>query len=300
MLHISDDRVLFAFSKDLEPIAHVRPGETVTITTKDCFSNQLQTPEDSFDNLDWDATNPATGPIFIEGAHPGDVLKVRIDAIELAHQMAACTGRGEGVCGDLFPQDGMSSMLAPIIDGKLHFDDKLALDLKPMIGVIGVAPEGAPINCGTPGHHGGNMDDTMIGEGATLYLPVATEGALFACGDLHAVMGDGEIGVSGAEIAATVTLTFDVLTDRTVEDPVLENDRSFSTIASAPTMDEAADMAVHAMVDILRDRTGLPLDRLIMLLSLTGDVQVCQMVDPLRTMRFVVPKRVLRTYGFTW
>jgi amidase len=300
MLRISDEKSLFAFAKGLDPIAHIKPGETVTIATKDCFSDQLQAPEDSFDTLDWDATNPATGPLFIEGARPGDVLKVHIDAIEVAGQMAACTGENEGTCGDLFAGRGMFSMLAPITDGTLRFDDKLTLDLKPMIGVIGVAPEGDPINCGTPGHHGGNMDNTMVGEGATLYLPVATEGALFACGDLHAVMGDGEIGVSGAEVPGTVTLTFDVLTDRTIGDPLLENDETFSTIASAPTMDEAADTAVHTMVALVHGRVDLPLDKLIMLLSLAGDVQVCQMVDPLRTMRFVVPKRVLSAYGFSW
>ena len=78
-----------------------------------------------------------------------------------------------------------------------------------MIGVIGVAPEGEPVNCGTPGSHGGNMDNTAITTGATLYFPVAVEGALFGCGDMHAAMGDGEISVSGAEVAgwATVTLT---------------------------------------------------------------------------------------------
>ena len=199
MQELNDERVLFAFARDLEPALTVASGETVRIRTQDCFGNQVQTPEDELDEINWDRINPATGPVFVEGAVPGGALKVTIENIELDPQTASCTGKDEGVCGDRF--DAWSTRLCAIEDGELRWSDKLSIPLNPMIGVIGVAPEGEPVNCGTPGSHGGNMDNTAITTGATLYFPVAVEGALFGCGDMHAAMGDGEISVSGAEVA---------------------------------------------------------------------------------------------------
>ena len=94
-----------------------------------------------------------------------------------------------------------------------------------MIGVIGVAPNEGEISCGTPGDHGGNMDTTLIAEGATLYFPVFHKGALFSLGDVHAAMGDGEVCVSGIEIPAKVTVTLEVIKDQSLSVPVVENIR---------------------------------------------------------------------------
>ena len=202
MQELNDERVLFAFARDLEPALTVASGETVRIRTQDCFGNQVQTPEDELDEINWDRINPATGPVFVEGAVPGGALKVTIENIELDPQTASCTGKDEGVCGDRF--DAWSTHLCAIDGDKLVWNDQLSIPLNPMIGVIGVAPAGDPVNCGTPGSHGGNMDNTAITTGATLYFPVAVEGALFGCGDMHAAMGDGEISVSGARWPATL------------------------------------------------------------------------------------------------
>ena len=296
MHQLGDERVLFAFARDLEPALRVASGDTVRIRTQDCFGNQVQTPEDELDEIDWDAINPATGPVYVEGAVPGGALKVTIDDIELDAQTASCTGKDEGVCGDRF--DAWSTRLCAIEDGELRWSDKLSIPLNPMIGVIGGAPEGEPVNCCTPGSHGGNMDNTAITTGATLYFPVAVEGALFGCGDMHAAMGDGEISVSGAEVAGWATVTLTALPDLHLSDPLIENDTHFGAIASAETLDAAADRAVHEMVDLLHDRTGVAQDELVMLLSLVADVRVCQMVDPEKTVRFMVPKYVLDALGF--
>lgn len=302
MFELDDDKYFFEFSDKNVPVLTVQPGDTVRIHTRDCFSNQLQPPAGNIGALDWDNINPATGPIFIEGARPGDVLKVKIESIEFAPSACMCTGEAEGVMGDIFT-DGLTNVFRPVVDGKLIWNEKIVLEPRPMIGVIGVAPaDGAAINCGTPGSHGGNMDNTMVAPGATLYFPVAVDGALFGCGDMHAVMGDGEIGVSGAEIAGWPTITFDLLTDRSITNPVLENDTAFATIASAPTLDEACTVAVHDMVDIIKAFAAdcPPDDELVMLLSLCGNVEVCQIVDPMKTARFVVPKHVLAGLGFAW
>lgn len=296
MVELDDEKVFYAFDKALEPAMVVPSGTTVRVRTKDCFGNQIQKPEDELDGIDWDHTNPATGPIFVEGAVPGGALKVSVGAIEFDNKSVSCTGENEGVCGDRF--NAWSTQVCEIDGDELVWDERLRIPLRPMIGVIGVAPEGDPINCGTPGSHGGNMDNTAITAGATLYFPVFADGALFGCGDMHAVMGDGEISVSGAEAAGWATVTLTAMPELKLVDPLIENATHFGVIASAETLDAAADRAVHEMVDLICDRTAEDPDKVVMLLSLVGDVQVCQMVDPEKTVRFMVPKYVLDALGF--
>lgn len=297
MIELDDAKTLFSFDKDLEPVLKVPSGETVRIRTKDCFGNQLQGPEDQLSEIDWEAINPATGPIYVEGAVAGGTLKVHIDNIELDAQTSSCTGKDEGVCGDRFSD--WATHFCKVEDGKVVWDERLNIPLAPMIGVIGVAPEGEPVNCGTPGKHGGNMDNTAIAAGATLYFPVAVDGALFGCGDMHAVMGDGEVSVSGAEVAGYATVTLTALPELSVPNPLIENETHFGIIVSAESLDKAAELAVQQMVDLLASRTNESEADLVMLLSLVADVRVCQMVDPEKTVRFMVPKYVLDNIGFS-
>lgn len=297
MIELDDAKTLFSFDKDLEPVLKVPSGETVRIRTKDCFGNQLQGPEDQLSEIDWEAINPATGPIYVEGAVAGGTLKVHIDNIELDAQTSSCTGKDEGVCGDRFSD--WATHFCKVEDGKVVWDERLSIPLAPMIGVIGVAPEGEPVNCGTPGKHGGNMDNTAIAAGATLYFPVAVDGALFGCGDMHAVMGDGEVSVSGAEVAGYATMTLTALPELSVPNPLIENDTHFGIIVSAESLDKASELAVQQMVDLLASRTNESEADLVMLLSLVADVRVCQMVDPEKTVRFMVPKYVLDAIGFS-
>lgn len=297
MIELDDAKTLFSFDKDLEPVLKVPSGETVRIRTKDCFGNQLQGPEDRLSEIDWEAINPATGPIYVEGAVAGGALKVHIDNIELDAQTSSCTGKDEGVCGDRFSD--WATHFCKVEDGKVVWDERLSIPLAPMIGVIGVAPEGEPVNCGTPGKHGGNMDNTAIAAGATLYFPVAVDGALFGCGDMHAVMGDGEVSVSGAEVAGYATVTLTALPELSIPNPLIENNTHFGIIVSAESLDKAAELAVQQMVDLLASRTNESEADLVMLLSLVADVRVCQMVDPEKTVRFMVPKYVLDAIGFS-
>lgn len=297
MIELDDAKTLFSFDKDLEPVLKVPSGETVRIRTKDCFGNQLQGPEDQLSEIDWEAINPATGPIYVEGAVAGGTLKVHIDNIELDARTSSCTGKDEGVCGDRFSD--WATHFCKVEDGKVVWDERLNIPLAPMIGVIGVAPEGEPVNCGTPGKHGGNMDNTAIAAGATLYFPVAVDGALFGCGDMHAVMGDGEVSVSGAEVAGYATVTLTALPELSVPNPLIENNTHFGIIVSAESLDKASELAVQQMVDLLASRTNESEADLVMLLSLVADVRVCQMVDPEKTVRFMVPKYVLDAIGFS-
>lgn len=295
-MKFTTDKVIFDFCKDNTPVAAVDAPATIEVATKDCFSNQLREPGDTMDSLDWDDTNPVTGPIFINGAQPGDTLKVIIDKIDVDAKGTVCAIEGEGTVGHKV--SGSHSKIVPVKDGLAEFSDDIKIPTKPMIGVIGVAPAEGSINSGTPGKHGGNMDNVMVCEGAVLYLPVAVEGALLALGDVHAVMGDGEVGVTGLEIPADVTLSIEVIKGQAPEYPILENDKVFSVIVSKETVDEAADAASELMLEFLQSRMAMPTEEIVMLMSLVGNVEICQIVDPLKTVRFVFPKKYMTRAEF--
>ncbi|WP_066301356.1 acetamidase/formamidase family protein [Bacillus sp. FJAT-29937] len=283
--------IIYEFNKNQKPIMTVSSGTTVEIETYDCFKDQIESSETVVTEIDWNQINPATGPIFVEGAMPGDVLKVKIEKLEVGNQGVMVVGPNLGVMGHRISQ--MEAKIIPIRDGKAIFNE-IEIPMNPMIGVIGVAPEGEGVNCGTPGSHGGNMDNKMITEGATLYFPVFAEGALFGLGDFHAAMGDGEISVSGIEVPGKATVTLEVLKGVKLQNPMLENDEVFTQIVSAVTLDEAVKLATEEMADRLVEKTGLPISEVTMLLSAAGQAEICQVVDPLMTARFVVPKWLLK------
>ncbi|MDF2884082.1 MAG: Acetamidase/Formamidase [Clostridiaceae bacterium] len=293
---LSNSSVIFSFSKNNKPLLTVSNGDTVQIETLDCFSNQIQNKEDKLETMNWDRVNPATGPVFINGAEPGDVLKVTINKIQLKSQGVVATGENLGVLGDKIK--GLKSRIVKIENNAVIFDSKVTLLIKPMIGVIGVAPSGEPVNCGTPGIHGGNMDNTMIGEGASVYFSVFAEGALFALGDMHAVMGDGEIGGSGVEVAGTAEVKFEVIKNLIINNPIVENSKYLCTVASDTTLDSAAAKAVSDMAELVAHSTSLKLDEISLLFSIAGNAEICQVVDPLKTARFLMPKDILDKYSF--
>ncbi|QOY35085.1 acetamidase/formamidase family protein [Anaerobacillus isosaccharinicus] len=291
MEKISCQSVIYDFNKCHEPIKNVSSGTTLEISTYDCFENQIQSENMEISALDWDRVNPATGPIYVDGAEVGDVLKVKIEKLEIGDQGVMVVGPNLGVMGYRFTE--MKAKIIPIKNGKAMFND-LVLPLNPMIGVIGVAPAGEGVTCGTPGAHGGNMDNKMVREGVTMYFPVFVEGALFGLGDFHAAMGDGEISVSGIEVPGKATVTLEVLKGKSLQEPMLENDEVVTQIASAKTLDEAAKLATELMIDQLVELTEMSIEEVTMLMSAVGQVEVCQIVDPLITARFVVPKWLLK------
>ncbi len=296
-MKLTTDTAIFAFCKDNAAAVAVDAPVTLDVVTKDCFSNQLREPEDTIEGLNWDATNPATGPIFVNGAQPGDTLKVTINKIDVDEKGTVCALENEGTLGHMV--SGNHVKIVHIEDGCAVFTDDIRIPINPMIGVIGVAPaNGESIGCGTPGHHGGNMDNTMVAERATLYFPVAVEGAQLALGDVHAVMGDGEIGVTGLEIPAVVNLTVEVIKGKAPEYPILENEDSFSIIVSKETTDEANLRATELMKEFLEPRMDISAPDIIMLMSLVGNLEVCQIVDPLKTVRFVFPKKYMARAEF--
>jgi amidase len=293
---ISRKNVFFAFSPHLKAIAQIEQGEEVLLQTHDCFEGQIQTTHDLVDSLDWAHVNPATGPLYINGAKPGDILRIDILDIQVGQQSSMVTIPGEGALGDVITQ--METSILKLEGNQVVFKDKVRVPIRPMIGVIGVAPAVDEVSTGTPGAHGGNMDCTLIGAGNRVYFTVGVEGALFGAGDLHAAMGDGEIVVCGAETPGVVRFMAQVVDLPGLPTPFVESKELVATICSAPTIDEAAGGATHNMAKFLTEFAGISLNDAGMLMSLVGQLKFCQIVDPLKTVRFEFPKSVLADYGF--
>jgi amidase len=293
---ISRENVFFAFKPQLKAVAQIEQGEEVLLQTHDCFEGQIQTTSDLVDSLDWAHVNPATGPLYIDGAKPGDVLRIDLLDIQVGQQSSMVTIPGEGALGDVISQ--METAILKLEGSQVVFKDKIRIPLRPMIGVIGVAPAEGEVPTGTPGAHGGNMDCTLISAGSRVYFTVGVEGAMFGAGDLHAVMGDGEIVVCGAETPGVVRFKAEVVDLRELPTPFVETKDLVATIFSAPTVDEAASGATHNMARFLTNFAGIPLNDAGMLMSLAGQLKFCQVVDPLKTVRFEFPKSILAEYGF--
>ena len=295
MIRLTKEHRVFVFSGASPPALRVTAGTTLELETADCFDDQVRRPGDVLAEVDWERINPATGPVYVEGAAPGDVLSVLVERIDVDGQGVMAVGPGFGVLAHGFTEQ--VSRIVPIADGCARLADGISVPLRPMIGVIGVAPGGTPVPTASPGAHGGNMDTRLIGPGAVLYLPVACAGALFAAGDLHAAMGDGEICGTGVEVAGRITVRLDVRRDLPLANPVVETAELVATIASAETLDAAADAATRDMAALLTVRLGLTMEIATMLMSAAGDLQVSQVVDPLRTARFALPKATFGGLG---
>ncbi|MFY4776355.1 acetamidase/formamidase family protein [Metabacillus sp. RGM 3146] len=289
MERVSKEHLIYAMSAKNEPVLRVSPGTAVLFETCDCFEDQITSADTPFDSLDWNKINPATGPVYIEGAEPGDLLAVKIEKITIKKQGVMVTGPDLGILGGELKKN--SIRMIPILDENAMLSSSLQIPVNKMIGVIGTAPENGEVSCGTPNAHGGNMDCKEIKEGAVLLLPVNVPGALFALGDLHAAMADGEAAVCGVEVAGEVLVKIDVIKEKKLPVPMIVNETHVMTIASKEKLDDAANQAVLNMVDFLDAETGLDRDEAIFLLSLAGDLKICQVVDPNKTARVELPLR---------
>lgn len=272
-------KCVYDFSQKNKPVEKVNTGMSVTFKTQDCFSNQIQSDDQLVTSVgfNFNTMNPAAGPVFIEEAEPGDVLVVDIEAIEVADHGVVATIPG---VGPLCDKSEIRSKVVQIREGKAFFND-IEFEINPMIGVIGVAPEeGVAVGCGFPGAHGGNMDCNKIVAGSRLYFPVKAPGALFQMGDLHAVMGDGELCGTGIEIAAEVTAKFDVIKNFNLNWPVLETEDKWYVIASAQEYSETLKYASEEMQKLLVNAYQWDETDTYLYLSLRGDVEICQGCKP--------------------
>ncbi len=291
MIVIPRDYVIYSFSKKHVSKYRARPGDRIVFKTLDALGGQIVDESTPLESIDWSRVNPATGPLYVEGAEPGDTLVVEIESIEISDRGVIVVVPGFGALQDKSFRS--RAKIVKIRSGKLFFNG-IEIDVKPMVGVIGVAPEGDDIPTGSSGHHGGNMDVKLISTGTKVYLPVFVEGALLAIGDLHAVQADGELCVAAAEVSGEVQVKLDLIKGRRPRYPVIETMDGYAIITFGVDIDEAVYRASEEAVSILSRAFNIDFEEAYMLSSLIVDIRINQVVDPVKGVRAEIPKRFIK------
>jgi len=293
----------YVFSPYREPIARVSQGQRVIIHCEDAFESRILSTQDlpSHSLANAKFLNPQTGPIYVEGAEPGDVLAVSIEDIEPTRDFAvSCLIPFFGgltsttLTRTLQPSLAEKVWVWRLLEGELVNDDLgLSLPWQPFMGTLAVAPDLEAITALSPGPFGGNMDVPDVCAGNTVYLPVWNEGALFYTGDTHARQGQGELCGVALEITSKVTVVFTVLKGRQISWPRIESADRIMTVGSARPMEDAARIAYAELVGWLASDYGWHAADAYQLLTQAGGLYVGNMVDTTYSLVASVEKRYL-------
>ena len=289
------------------PAARIAPGDSMEFDVCDASGSQLSPVSTVGDvaTLDFSKVNPVTGPVFIDGAEPGDVLKITLLSFVPSGWGWTANIPGFGLLADEFKEPALHlwrydpDVLAPALFGQWA-----KVPLKPFTGTIGVAP-------GEPGLHsivpprrvGGNMDVRDIALGTELFLPVEVAGALFSVGDTHAAQGDGEVCGTAIESAMRVALQFDLLKQEPLAYPRFRTSGPVTrhldakgyevTTGIGPDLMQAARASVRSMIDLMGRRYAMPAIDAYLLCSVCGDLRISEIVDvPNWTVSFYLPRIV--------
>lgn len=304
-IEVKPESFSYVFNPYREAVERVKPGDRVVVHTEDAFESRIQSTED----LPGEALatakflNPQTGPIFVEGAEPGDTLAVRIEKIEPTRDFAvsALIPYFGGLTSTVMTRTLQEPLPEKVWvwnlseDGKSLSNDELGVevDWDPFVGTLAVAPDLEAISALSPGPFGGNMDVPDVRPGNTVYLPVWNEGALVYTGDCHARQGQGELCGVALEITSKTTLVFDVIKGQTIEWPRIESEDRIMVVGSARPMEDAARIANTELILWLEEEHGY--DRLdaYQLLTQAGGLYVGNMVDTTYSLVASVEKKYL-------
>jgi len=294
------------WNRALQPRLRVASGDTVHLECVDSSGSQVHPSMTlaEYLKIDRDRIHALTGPIFVEGAEPGDVLQV--DVLEVAHKGWGWTSVVSGL-GFLKQRFAEPFLFIWKLDGEVSNSIAPAVvPLRPFCGVMGVAPaEGGEFRTRPPGIFGGNMDVRELCTGATLYLPVLNRGSLFSAGDAHAAQGDGEVCINGIECPADVTLRFQVHKQCSLPGPLVETPagRKLETdtgggewivVESSSDAVGAARAATSRMIDLLADRWGFSGVHAYLLCSVAMSLRLSQVVnEPIYTVSAAISKQIL-------
>ena len=234
---------------------------------------------------------PLAGPVYIEGAKPGDALVVNVESVEPASWGWTGISPGLGLLEEFTQPDLFIWDLRGVASGAKKYasfvNKKIRVPLNPFCGVLGVAPkEEGYFDVMPPGRHGGNMDIRHLTNGSKVMIPVWNEGALFSVTDMHANQGDGEVCVSAIECPGDVTLSFDIVKDAKLDSPCYfskplfgPNVGYFATTGIAPDLMEATKQSVRNMIVYLADNLGITKSQAYMLCSVAAELRIHEIVD---------------------
>jgi acetamidase/formamidase len=241
--------LIYEFSRLLEPRLRIQPGERILVEAEDALSGQIRVTGDRRDKTTVPYSNPVNGPIFVEGAEPGDALAVTIHAIRPTRGQCATYVASVGRLAEWLGSDcPYQSRVCPIEGDVIHFGDGLTIPYAPMLGCIGTAPACGMPTTGPAGPHGGNLDILEVGPGSTIYLPIFVPGGYLFLGDAHAAMGHGELSATGLEMASESDITVELVKAKKLAGPKLETATEIMTIAAGPPMDRAAAEAFARLI----------------------------------------------------
>jgi amidase len=274
----------YVFSPYARPVATVSPGETVVLYAEDAAGGRLHSPEQDPTTIS-KYSNPQVGPLYIEGAEPGDTLKIKIVNIERARDWAVSCFKK--YLGGLVSTPTTRMLHEPLpqmvfiykyAEGMFRYNDRLKFPWEPFLGTIATAPEIEAISSFTPFSQGGNMDVPDVKVGNTIYLPVCISGAYFYTGDCHAKQGQGEVCGSALEISARVTLTFELIKNKVIKWPRIESPDELMCVGSAKPMEDAARIAYCELLEWLEE-LGWDRNEAYQAISQAGKLYVGNMVD---------------------
>lgn len=240
-------------------------------------------------------THVLTGPVYIEGAEPGDVLEVRIQKIRLAIPYALNTfAPGRGFLPEDFPYERVK--VIPLDEKRMvaNFGDGIEIPLHPFFGSMGVAPPASAgrISSAPPWVNAGNLDNKELVEGTTLYIPVHARGALFQAGDGHAGQGDGEVDITAMETSLIGTFQFVVRKDMKLRWPRAETPTEFISMGLDEDLNAATKMATREMIDFLMLEKHMTRDDAYMLASVAADLHITQVVDGNKGVHMMIAKSI--------
>jgi len=272
------------FSRSIKPAIVVPSGSIVEAFTHEATGGQFgpNSTVDDLESVDMDKVHTLTGPVFVEGAEPGDTLAVEILEIEPGDWGWMALSPHFGFLTDDFADTTVLRTFALNKDqGYVDFSEDIRIPLRPFAGVMGVAPNtDEMLDTFPPRANGGNLDDPHLTAGTTVYFPVNVPGALFSIGDTHAVQGLGEVSGTAMEAPMRIVYRISALKNfRTIEEVQYETDAYYATTGFAETTDEAARKATRYMIDYLVAARGLSREDAYMLCSIAGDLHIAEVVD---------------------
>lgn len=298
------------FDALLKPVLTIDSGDVVrleTATGNPRWYEKLGVPKEKipaelyavYEGVEGDARGDHTlnGPIAIRGAAPGDMLEVRIRAVDVRLPIA---GQGfvpnRGLLPEEFPYEKGRVTWIDVDRKVVQFAPGIEIPAKPFWGVIGVAPPSSMgrVPSGPPNVFGGNLDNPDLGPGSTLYLPVHVTGALLSIGDGHAVQGYGEVSLSAVETSLKGEIQVILHKERRLRWPRAETATHYITMGLDTDLDQAAKIATREMLDLLVEAKGLSREDAYMLASVAMNLIVTQVVDGTKGIHAMMPKAIFR------
>jgi acetamidase/formamidase len=299
---LTQDQTHNKFSRLIPPVIKVPSGAVIEAFTEEGSDKQfsINTTNEKALNMfrnkefNFNLIHPLTGPVYVEGAQPGDILEVILHKIEIGDWGWTVIGR-QGFLGDVFGRRLFRTYDLGKDKKSFKFSEKINIPLRPFPGVMGVAPNtDEMVSTRAPWAHGGNMDNPDIIEGTRVYFPVFVEGALFSIGDTHATQGHGEVCGTAMETPMRIVYEVNVIKgNRKIQEPQYETDDYYAVTAFGKTLDEAAKKATRYMVDYLVAEHNLEPLKAYMLCSLAADLKIAEVVNPNMLVTMHISKDVL-------